>query len=277
MGATSKDAFQGILFFRSSMASGKKNYFRHSTSAFEDPKIQKAIELLGYEGYAYYFILLELMAKQCENEVKETIMIHQQTLRIVWRKSQQSCHNVVTKLAESGLFVLTFNGSLYEFRIPNLSKYLGKYESKFQPNAPNEKKGNEKKTNESKNKKPKKPNAPVSPDALAVIESMNKILNSRYTASKSVMKFINARLSEGFVLNDFETVLVSKHREWSKNVEMAQHLTPSTLFGGKFEGYLNAAGNRVKTRDEKLLELFAEHNVEGYDNPNLTNIKADAP
>jgi hypothetical protein len=132
------------------MASGKKNYFRHSSSAFEDSKIQKAIELLGYEGYAYYFILVELLTKQCETDFRNPIKIHQQTLRIVWRKSQQSCHKVVTKLQESGLFVATFNESFYEFNIPSLSKYLGKYESKFQPNVSNKRKEKERKEKEIK-------------------------------------------------------------------------------------------------------------------------------
>jgi hypothetical protein len=132
------------------MASGKKNYFRHSASAFEDPKIQKAISLLGYEGYAFYFILLELFTKQCENEFKNPITIHQQTVRIVLRKSQQSCHKVVTKLQESGLFVVTFKESFYEFHIPNLAKYLGKYEAKIHPNAPNKRKEKERKEKEIK-------------------------------------------------------------------------------------------------------------------------------
>jgi hypothetical protein len=132
------------------MASGRKNYFRHSMTAFEDSKIQKAIELLGYEGYAFYFILIELLAKQCDANFHNPIKIHQQTLRIVWRKSQQSCNKVVTKLQQSGLFVVTFSESFYEFDIPNLAKYLGTYDGKFSPNAPNKRKENEIKVNEIK-------------------------------------------------------------------------------------------------------------------------------
>jgi hypothetical protein len=134
------------------LASGKKSYFRHYNDAFNDAKIQKAIELLGYEGYAYYFILIELFAKHCENEVKNPIVIHQQTVRILLRKSQQSCNKVVTKLQESGLFVVTFRESLYEFSVPNLTKYLGKYDTKFPPNAPNKRKEKEIKENKIKQK-----------------------------------------------------------------------------------------------------------------------------
>ena len=132
------------------MANGKKNYFRHSFFAFEDEKIQMAIEKLGYEGYAYYFILLELLAKSCENEFKNPITIHKQSLKIVWRKQSKSINKVITKLQESGLFVATFKGNFIEFDIPKLKKYLGKYEIKNQSNSPNKKKRKEIKEKEIK-------------------------------------------------------------------------------------------------------------------------------
>jgi hypothetical protein len=137
------------------MASGKKNYFRHSNTAFDDEKIQKCIELLGYEGYAYYFILLEVLAKQCENSFKNPITIHTQSLRNVWRKQDKSCIKVVKKLEESGLFVATFRESFVDFYIPNLSKYMGKYETKIHSNSPNKRKEKEIKEKESKIKENK--------------------------------------------------------------------------------------------------------------------------
>ena len=133
-----------------SVASGKKNYFRHSMNAFEDDKIQCAIDKLGYAGYAYYFILLELLARQCETECKNPIRIHQQSLRNVWRKHTKSCVKVIEKLQESGLFVATFKESYIEFDIPNLSKYLGRYEPKKSPNGSKERKGKKRKEKESK-------------------------------------------------------------------------------------------------------------------------------
>ena len=152
------------------MASGKKSYFRHYNDAFNDAKIQKAIELLGYEGYAYYFILIELFAKHCENEVKNPIIIHQQTVRILLRKSQQSCNKVVRKLQESGLFVVTFRESLYEFSVPNLAKYLGKYDTKLPPNAPNKRKEKERKEKEKERK-----DIVGKPDDLQILDVKGKI------------------------------------------------------------------------------------------------------
>ena len=137
------------------MARGTKNYFRHSFNAFDDEKIQKAISLLGFEGYAYYFIILELCAKQCENEFKSSITFHKQTVRTVLRKQNKSCDKVLTLLQQSGLFVVTFSESFYEFNIPNLAKYMGRYESKMSLNAPNKRKENKIKENKIKEKENK--------------------------------------------------------------------------------------------------------------------------
>ncbi len=108
------------------MASGKKNYFRHSFFAHEDEKLQKVIDKIGFEGYGYYFALLELCGRQCTDEVKNPIILHLQSVRSVWRKQSKSCIKVIKKLEESWLFVATFRESLVELDIPNFSKYLGK-------------------------------------------------------------------------------------------------------------------------------------------------------
>ena len=52
---------------------------------------------------------------------------------------------------------------------------------------------------------------------------------------------IRARWAEGFRLDDFKEVIKEKHFEWSTNPEMEQYVRPQTLFGTKFESYLQAA------------------------------------
>ena len=61
--------------------------------------------------------------------------------------------------------------------------------------------------------------------------------NYKYT-SRETKKFIGARLNEGFTINDFKKVIDNKSRDWLNN-EMDKYLRPSTLFGTKFEQYLN--------------------------------------
>lgn len=79
-----------------------------------------------------------------------------------------------------------------------------------------------------------------------IITYLNKILGKNYkpNAPKTI-QLINARLSEGYTLDDFKKVINIKHAEWKDDSKMAKYLQPSTLFSPKFEGYLN---QEVKTR-----------------------------
>ena len=50
---------------------------------------------------------------------------------------------------------------------------------------------------------------------------------------------IKARLNEGFTEDDFKYVIKVKSEEWKQDEKMCKYLRPETLFGTKFEGYLN--------------------------------------
>lgn len=99
-----------------------------------------------------------------------------------------------------------------------------------------------------------------------IIKYLNCKLNSnyRYTA-KNTKDCIKARLNEGYTLEDFKKVIDKKYDEWI-NTDMEQYLRPITLFGNKFESYLNAPvkkgvdknANARKTAGEEYagLELY---------------------
>lgn len=53
---------------------------------------------------------------------------------------------------------------------------------------------------------------------------------------------INARFKDGFTIDDFKQVIDIKTAQWLKDSNMNQYLRPETLFGTKFEGYLNEKG-----------------------------------
>lgn len=73
-----------------------------------------------------------------------------------------------------------------------------------------------------------------------IIDYLNIKLNSNYRyGSESNNKYIRARLNEGFTVDNFKQVIDVKYDEWIKKPEMVQYLRPSTLFGNKFEQYLN--------------------------------------
>lgn len=72
-----------------------------------------------------------------------------------------------------------------------------------------------------------------------IIDYLNMRLGSnyRYTTNKT-KDLIKARFNEGFNLDDFKIVIDKKCIEWM-NTDMQKYLRPETLFGTKFESYLN--------------------------------------
>ncbi|MDE9798915.1 conserved phage C-terminal domain-containing protein [Staphylococcus delphini] len=72
-----------------------------------------------------------------------------------------------------------------------------------------------------------------------VINYLNKQTGKQYkSTTKKNQTVIRARTDEGFSLDDFKRVIDNKVSEW-KGTDMEKYLRPETLFGTKFEGYLN--------------------------------------
>lgn len=73
-----------------------------------------------------------------------------------------------------------------------------------------------------------------------IVDYLNEKMGTKYRAStKSTASCINARLKEGYKVEDFKTVIDKKYKEW-KGTEMEKYLTPDTLFRpSHFEKYLN--------------------------------------
>lgn len=72
-----------------------------------------------------------------------------------------------------------------------------------------------------------------------VINYLNQQTGKHYkSTTKKNQTVIRARTDEGFTLDDFKQVVNNKVAEW-KGTDMEKYLRPETLFGNKFEGYLN--------------------------------------
>lgn len=95
-----------------------------------------------------------------------------------------------------------------------------------------------------------------------IIAYLNEKANTNYRASSKATKtLIHARLSEGFTIDDFKTVIDKKCAEWI-GTEFAQYLRPATLFGTKFESYLNAPIRERKTYGRNGVEIKQNINPE---------------
>lgn len=79
-----------------------------------------------------------------------------------------------------------------------------------------------------------------------IISYLNEKANTKYRAStKETKRLIKARFNEGFNVEDFKKVIDIKCSKWLNDSKMKDYLRPSTLFGTKFESYLNEKPKRV--------------------------------
>ena len=74
-----------------------------------------------------------------------------------------------------------------------------------------------------------------------IVEYLNRAAGKKYKPStKETQQHIKARLAEGYTLEDFQTVIDKMCGKWKGDPKMEDYLRPATLFGTKFESYLNA-------------------------------------
>lgn len=89
------------------------------------------------------------------------------------------------------------------------------------------------------------------PDGVPkIIDYLNERIGASYRSStKKTKALIKARQAEGFVYQDFINVIDKKAEEWM-GTDMQQYLRPETLFGTKFESYLNQKVSRSRESPE---------------------------
>lgn len=96
------------------------------------------------------------------------------------------------------------------------------------------------------------------PDALVkvVVDYLNAQIGSRFKPdSKKTAAFITARMKEGWELLDFRKVIDLKCAQWDCEPEMRRYRRPETLFGTKFESYVNEAELAGKKKKRNMGDI----------------------
>lgn len=89
-----------------------------------------------------------------------------------------------------------------------------------------------------------------------IVSYLNEKAGTSFRASsKDTQKHIKARWNDGYRLEDFFRVIDAKVEEWKYDKKMAPFLRPSTLFGTKFESYLQQYKEPQKKASEDGSEL----------------------
>lgn len=82
-----------------------------------------------------------------------------------------------------------------------------------------------------------------------IVGHLNEKAGKRYKpTSKDTQALVRARMNEGFTVEDFTAVIDKMCTKWKGNAKMDDYLRPATLFGTKFESYLNASAARPAAR-----------------------------
>ena len=100
----------------------------------------------------------------------------------------------------------------------------------------------------------------------AIISYLNECTGKSYkVTSKIAISHINARLKEGYQLEDFKKVIYVKSTKWL-GTKMDDYLTPNTLFGTKMESYLNETLN-VQNKQSEAYDTAIKATELGWNEP----------
>lgn len=93
---------------------------------------------------------------------------------------------------------------------------------------------------------------PTPPPYKVIIDYLNEQTGQNYrTTTKATQRVINARIAEGFSVEDFKKVIRVKTEQWLRNDKMRSFLRPETLFAAShFESYLNEAKEPAKPKSK---------------------------
>lgn len=263
------------------MSDNKKYYYLKLKDNFFDSEELKVLESMP-DGYKFSNILLKLYLRSLKSEGKlmlnDRIPYDSSMLSAVTGHSAGDIEKAVQQFRKLGLIDVLPNGAIYLLDIQNFigtssteadrkRKFRAKIDSDRGLKLPDgtfvrqtsDNRPPEIEIELEIEKEIYKDNMSVSAkrDAIPyqeIIDFLNQKTNKSYRASTpSTKKLIKARFTEGFSLDDFKKVITNKCNAWLKDANMGQYLRPQTLFGTKFESYLND-GPKNQSKGERVYE-----------------------
>lgn len=248
------------------LSDNKKYYYIRLKDSFFDSDEMKVMESMK-DGYLYGNILLKLYLRSLKNDgclmLNERIPYNAEMLATITGHQVGTVKQALTVFKDLGLIEVLDNGAIYMLDIQN---FIGNGSSDGDSKRANRRgiadkcptnvrqmstrdrdidRVRERDRDKDRNKDRDKDR---DRDTENIISFLNSTTGSKYKASTDkTRRLIAARLAEGFTIDDFKAVITKKAKEW-QDTDMAQYLRPETLFGTKFEGYLNQPEARNNRR-----------------------------
>jgi uncharacterized phage protein (TIGR02220 family) len=189
------------------------------------------------------FALFKLIPKFNDAKNKGVFVAHLDALCVLFKSDLTTTKRVITELKRNNTVDISeLEDECFEFKnrrvlreaaISEIRSEVGKTGGR------GHKKANEKLIKTKAKPKPKL-NHEYEHDIESVVEYLNIKASTDFKVSKAATQtLIIARRKEGYTVDQFKTVIDKKTSEWLTNPDMIKYLRPETLFGSKFEGYLN--------------------------------------
>jgi uncharacterized phage protein (TIGR02220 family) len=94
----------------------------------------------------------------------------------------------------------------------------------------------------------------ISQKVIEVIEYLNLATGKKFsTTGNDNIKHVMKKITEGYTMDNFKQVIDVKTAKW-KGTDMEDYLRPQTLFGGKFNAYLNELPNNGKQQTSSSIQ-----------------------
>ena len=233
-------------------------YFSHDANARNDEKVLMLRADHGWEGYGVYWALLEMMFENADTKLSHNKI---KGIAISYNINITVLNDVINTCISESLFVSDGD----KFWSESLLRRKGKYQEIKEKKSAAGKKGMEKRwgnkqkdntvitddntditeNNKGKEMKLNKLNKIKEEDNIPfadIVDHLNLKAGTKYkTSTQKTKTLIAARWESGFRLGEFKTVINKKVAEW-KGTDYEKYLRPETLFGNKFEAYVNQNG-----------------------------------
>lgn len=204
-------------------------WFKHDSNASRDLRLMQIKAIYGLEGLGVFWSIVEVLREQKGYKWEEKQV---NILAKIIDCDVQKLNNFLTDCKRISLFSFE-NGHIFSNR---LIKDMKVWESKKKNRTKEERNENENGTDEEHKRREEERRE----DIRYIINHLNSVSGSKYREStKATKHHIEARLNEKFSREDFKKVIDIKSSQWLADPQMQKYLRPETLFGTKFESYLN--------------------------------------
>lgn len=248
-------------------------WFKHYENAHTNRLIQALLsEKNGHELHSMYWLFMGLLCGEFKKDTTEFILSVDQirsSLHVVYDKKAHRFMKVLGEFSsrfDQDLFNLErISEKFYKIETPIILELMGKdfKRTRTDRGSATAKKKEERIKNKKENKNKNILSSKASTICVEVVDYLNLLSGKKYKSSSTTTRgVINARVAEGYELEDFKTVIDKKCRAWIDDPKMAKFIRPQTLFGNKFESYLNEhevleKSKAQKTQDD-LIEMYRE-------------------